>query len=143
MSVLIYLGYLGMFLLVFLVVIILFFSFEIVFSVLYSSGLNWVLLFVVVLLGNVFGLVVNYVLGFKFGKEIVIDKLKVSEVVFNCVSYIFIKWGKWSLFLCWVFIIGDFIILVVGVFRSLFWFFIFVVMFSKIVCYVVLFYVFV
>jgi len=59
-----------MFLSAFLAATILPFSSEIVLSALYSSGLSWVLLLVVASLGNVLGSVVNYALGFKFGKEI-------------------------------------------------------------------------
>ena len=85
--------------------------------------------------------VVNYALGFKFGKEIATDKLKVSEAAFKRASYTFTKWGKWSLFLCWVPIIGDPITLVAGVLRSPFWFFILAVTLSKTARYAALLYV--
>ena len=84
---------------------------------------------------------VNYALGFKFGKEIATDKLKVSEAAFNRASYTFTKWGKWSLFLCWVPIIGDPITLVAGVLRSPIWFFILAVTLSKTARYAALLYV--
>lgn len=141
LSALIHLGYLGMFLSAFLAATILPFSSEIVLSALYNSGLNWVLLLVVASLGNVLGSVVNYALGFKFGKEIATDKLKVSEAAFNRASYTFTKWGKWSLFLCWVPIIGDPITLVAGVLRSPFWFFTLAVTLSKTARYAALLYV--
>ncbi|GFD81811.1 membrane protein [Tenacibaculum sp. KUL118] len=113
-------------------------SSEIVLSALYSSGFNGLLLLAVASLGNVLGSVVNYVLGFKFGKDIATHKLKVSEAAFNRASHIFTQWGKWSLFLCWVPIIGDPITLVAGVLRSPLWFFIFAVTISKTVRYAAL-----
>ena len=143
MSALIHLGYLGMFLSALLAATILPFSSEIVLSALYGSGLSWVLLLFVASLGNVLGSVVNYVLGFKFGKEIATHKLKVSEAAFARASHTFTKWGKWSLFLCWVPIIGDPITLVAGVLRSPLWFFIFAVTISKTARYAALLYVFV
>lgn len=130
-----------MFLSAFLAATILPFSSEIVLSALYSSGLNWVLLLVVASLGNVLGSVVNYALGFKFGKEIATDKLKVSEAAFKRASYTFTKWGKWSLFFCWVPIIGDPITLVAGVLRSPLWFFMLAVTISKTARYAALLYV--
>lgn len=141
MSALIHLGYLGMFLSALLAATILPLSSEIVLSALYSSGFNGLLLLAVASLGNVLGSVVNYVLGFKFGKDIATHKLKVSEAAFNRASHTFTQWGKWSLFLCWVPIIGDPITLVAGVLRSPLWFFIFAVTISKTVRYAALLYV--
>ena len=69
LSALIHLGYVGMFLSAFLAATILPFSSEVVLSALYSSGLNGPLLLIVASVGNVLGSVINYVLGFRFGKE--------------------------------------------------------------------------
>ena len=141
LSALIHLGYLGMFLSAFLAATILPFSSEIVLSALYSSGLNGLSLLIVASLGNVLGSAVNYALGFKFGKEIATQRLKVSKATFDRASHTFTKWGKWSLFLCWVPIIGDPITLVAGVLRSPLWFFILAVTLSKTARYAALLYV--
>ena len=141
LSALIHLGYLGMFLSALLAATILPFSSELVLSALYSSGLSWILLLIAASFGNVLGSVVNYVLGFKFGREIATQKLRVSEAAFTRASSTFTKWGKWSLFLCWVPIIGDPITLVAGVFRSPLWFFILAVTLSKTARYAALLYV--
>ncbi|OJF70830.1 hypothetical protein BK026_05840 [Alteromonas sp. V450] len=130
-----------MFLSAFLAATILPFSSEIVLSALYSSGLNGLSLLIVASLGNVLGSAVNYALGFKFGKEIATQRLKVSKATFDRASHTFTKWGKWSLFLCWVPIIGDPITLVAGVLRSPLWFFILAVTLSKTARYAALLYV--
>lgn len=141
LSALIHLGYLGMFLSALLAATILPFSSEIVLSSLYSSGLSGGLLLAVASFGNVLGSVVNYVLGFKFGRDIATQKLKVSETAFTRASGTFTKWGKWSLFLCWVPIVGDPITLVAGVLRSPLWFFLLAVTVSKTARYAALLYV--
>lgn len=107
-----------MFLSAFLAATILPFSSEIVLSALYGSGLNGAILLVVASIGNVLGSLVNYLLGYAFGKDIATQKLNISEATFNRASSVFTRWGKWSLFLCWVPIIGDPITLVAGVLRS-------------------------
>lgn len=141
MSALIHLGYLGMFLSAFLAATILPFSSEVVLSALFGSGLNGFLLLLVASVGNVLGSIVNYVLGYKFGKDIATQKLKVSDVAFTRASDMFTRWGKWSLFLCWVPVIGDPITLVAGVLRSPLWFFVLVVTISKTARYTALLYV--
>ena len=133
MSALIHLGYLGMFLSAFLAATILPFSSEIVLSALYGSGLNGAILLVVASIGNV--------LGSAFGKDIATQKLNISEATFNRASSVFTRWGKWSLFLCWVPIIGDPITLVAGVLRSPLWFFMLAVTLSKTGRYAALLYV--
>ncbi len=141
MSALVHLGYLGMFLSAFLAATILPFSSEVVLSALFGSGLNGFLLLFIASLGNVLGSIVNYVLGYKFGKDIATQKLKVSDVAFTRASDMFTRWGKWSLFFCWVPVIGDPITLVAGVLRSPLWFFILVVTISKTARYTALLYV--
>ena len=141
LSALIHLGYLGMFLSAFLAATILPFSSEVVLSALFGSGLNGFLLLLVASVGNVLGSIVNYVLGYKFGKDIATQKLKVSDVAFTRASDMFTRWGRWSLFLCWVPVIGDPITLVAGVLRSPLWFFVFVVTISKTARYTALLYV--
>jgi membrane protein YqaA with SNARE-associated domain len=130
-----------MFLSAFLAATILPFSSEVVLSALFGSGLNGFLLLLVASVGNVLGSIVNYVLGYKFGKDIATQKLKVSDVAFTRASDMFTRWGKWSLFLCWVPVIGDPITLVAGVLRSPLWFFVLVVTISKTARYTALLYV--
>ncbi|CAA0357151.1 membrane hypothetical protein [Alteromonas infernus] len=91
-----------MFLSAFLAATILPFSSEIVLSALYGSGLNGAILLVVASIGNVLGSLVNYLLGYAFGKDIATQKLNISEATFNRASSVFTRWGKWSL----VFMLG-------------------------------------
>ncbi|WP_420935861.1 YqaA family protein [Alteromonas sp. A081] len=135
------LGYAGMFVSAFLAATILPFSSEIVITALYSNGLpGWGLLFVASS-GNILGALVNYALGFKFGRVVATKILRISEKAFLRASRFFTRWGKWSLLLCWVPIIGDPITLVAGVLRSNFWFFFCVVAMAKTARYSLLLYI--
>ncbi|WP_239060136.1 YqaA family protein [Alteromonas genovensis] len=125
------LGYAGMFVSAFLAATILPFSSEIVITALYSNGLSGWGLLLVASSGNILGALVNYVLGFKYGRVVATKLLRISENAFLRASHFFTRWGKWSLLLCWVPIIGDPITLVAGVLRSNFWFFLCVVTMAK------------
>lgn len=131
MSVLVDWGYIGMFVCAFLAATILPFSSEVVLTALYSSGFSAGLLLVAASSGNVLGALVNYFLGLKYGKVIATKVLRVSDRSFTRASILFTRWGKWSLLLCWVPIIGDPITLVAGVLRSNLLFFICIVTVAK------------
>ena len=135
------LGYVGLFLSAFLAATILPLSSEVVLGTLYSSGLSALNLLIVASLGNVLGSLVNYVLGLKYGKVIAIKWLRIKESTFERASDIYMKWGKWSLLLAWVPVIGDPITLVAGTLRTHFVFFLFCIAFCKTARYAVLLYI--
>lgn len=135
------LGYLGMFLSSFLAATILPLSSEVVLTGLYGSGFHPVALWGVASIGNVMGSLVNYALGRKYGRVAATRWLGVKETSFNRAMAFFSRWGKWSLFLSWVPVIGDPITLVAGVLRSHFGFFTVAVIISKAGRYAILLYV--
>lgn len=129
-----------MFLAAFCAATILPLSSEIVLAALLSNGFTPFNLLVMASMGNVLGSLVNFVLGYKFGKQLASKWLRVSDTTFYKAESFFAKWGRWSLFLCWVPVIGDPITLVAGVLRSNFWFFLFCVVISKTARYATLIY---
>ena len=124
-------GYVGMFLAAFLAATILPFSSEIVLVTLLSNGLTPFLLLTFASIGNVLGALLNYLLGFRYGKHLASKWLRISDTSFSKAEHYFARWGKWSLLLCWVPVIGDPITLVAGVLRSNFWFFLLCVAVGK------------
>ncbi len=131
MSSLINIGYMGMFLSALLAATILPFSSEVVLLTLYTNGLSPVFLLLVASLGNVLGSLINYALGYRYGEVVATRWLRVNESSFTRAQNTFTRWGQWSLFLCWVPIVGDPITLVAGVLRSNFIFFLCSVAISK------------
>ena len=121
----------GMFLAAFLAATILPFSSEIVLVTLLSNGLTPFLLLTSASIGNVLGAPLNYLLGFRYGKHLASKWLRISDTSFSKAEHYFARWGKWSLLLCWVPVIGDPITLVAGVLRSNFWFFLLCVAVGK------------
>ncbi|WP_232043566.1 YqaA family protein [Alteromonas sp. 76-1] len=131
MSSLITLGYVGMFVSAFLAATILPLSSELVFTTLALNGSSALVLLVVASAGNVLGSIVNYVLGFRFGQLAATKLLRVSHATFMRAEVMYKKWGKWSLLLAWVPIIGDPLTLLAGTLRTRFWFFLLIVGISK------------
>ena len=121
----------GMFLSALLAATILPFSSEVVLLTLYTNGLSPVVLLLVASLGNVLGSLINYALGYRYGEVVATRWLGVKESGFARAQNIFTRWGQWSLFLCWVPIVGDPITMVAGVLRSNFIFFLCSVAISK------------
>ncbi len=116
-------GYVGLFISAFLAATILPLSSEVVLTALLLSDLQAVLLILVATLGNVLGSCTNYGLGYWAGKPAASRFLKMSESDFTAAERRFDKYGKWSLLLSWVPLIGDPITVVAGIFRmQLLWF---------------------
>ncbi|WP_375277856.1 YqaA family protein [Alteromonas australica] len=136
------LGYVGMCLSAFLAATILPFSSEIVLVTLLSTGANEAYLLVAASVGNVLGALVNYVLGWRYGETFVLSWLGIKARTFLRAQQMFKQWGKWSLLLCWVPIIGDPLTLMGGVLRTQFWFFLSVVACTKTLRYGVIVYYF-
>lgn len=96
------------------------------------------ILFVVVMVGNVIGFLVNWMFGCYLVWFVDCCWFLVLFVNFDCVVGWYVCWGWWSLLGSWFFVVGDLLMLVVGVLCELFWWFIFVVILVKSGCYVVL-----
>ena len=135
------LGYIGMFLSAFLAATILPLSSEVMLAALFTSGFSPLLLLVVASTGNILGSFVNYVLGHRYGRVVATKWLRVDDSTFARASHLFERWGKWSLLLAWVPVIGDPITLVAGVLRTNVWFFLCCVIVSKTSRYAVLLFV--
>ncbi|WP_343033376.1 YqaA family protein [Alteromonas profundi] len=110
-------GYWGMFLAAMLAATILPFSSEVVLAGLLTIGMMPSLLLLYASIGNILGAIINYLLGYRFGKSIALSVLRMSPKQFARSQTIFERWGKWSLILCWVPVIGDPLTLLSGVLR--------------------------
>lgn len=116
-------GFIGLFLSAFLAATILPLSSEIVLVGLLLAEMNPVLLVAVATVGNVFGSLINYGIGF-FGSDFLrIRVLHISEQQFERSKLRFRKFGTLSLLFAWVPVIGDPLTLMAGVLRvNLMWF---------------------
>jgi membrane protein YqaA with SNARE-associated domain len=133
--------YLSLFIISFLAATILPFSSELTLAGLVAtSNYDNLLLLIVASLGNVLGSVVNWILGF-YSRNLSTKKwfpfkdeqIKKSSKWFN-------KFGRWSLLLAWVPIIGDPLTLAAGLFRIKFIEFLILVTIGKVSRYLVIFY---
>ncbi|WP_421134483.1 YqaA family protein [Alteromonas sp. A079] len=131
-------GLLGMFLSAFLAATILPFSSEVVLVALAQGTYSLILLGIVASLGNVAGAVVNYIVGYKYGKTVAVSWLRMSPTSLARAEQFFNRWGRWSLLLAWVPVIGDPLTLLSGVLRTRFVFFITVVSVCKSTRYAIL-----
>ena len=117
------LGYLGLFIAAFLAATILPLSSEVVLSTLLLGGLPPITLITIATIGNVFGSLTNYALGYWVSLEVVRRWLRISEEEFVRAEQRFVKYGLISLCFAWVPIIGDPLTVVAGVLRiRLLWF---------------------
>lgn len=116
-------GLVGLFLSAFLAATILPLSSEVVLTALLLSGLPAFELVAVATIGNVFGSLTNYALGYWARLELVQKWLKLSDDEMEKAERRFGKYGLLSLCFAWVPIIGDPLTLIAGVLRvNLFWF---------------------
>ena len=88
--------------------------------------------------GNILGSLINWCMGyyltkFKDKKWFPLNKLQLTRA-----SKWFLKYGKWSLFFCWVPIIGDPLTIVAGIFRFPIHIFILIVSFAKTMRYLII-----
>ena len=133
--------YLSLFLISFLAATILPFSSELTLAGLVAtSNYDNLLLLIVASLGNVLGSAVNWILGFysrnlskKNWFPLKDEQIKKSSKWFN-------KFGKWSLLLAWVPIVGDPLTLAAGLLRVKFVEFLILVTIGKVSRYLVIFY---
>ena len=88
--------------------------------------------------GNILGSLINWCMGYyltklKDKKWFPLNKLQLTRA-----SKWFLKYGKWSLFFCWVPIIGDPLTIVAGIFRFPIHIFILIVSFAKTMRYLII-----
>ena len=87
-------------------------------------------------LGNILGSIFNWYLGFYITKFINKSWFPFKKKQLHNVSLWYLKYGKWSLFLSWVPIVGDPLTIVAGMFRVPLIIFITIVSISKILRYI-------
>lgn len=89
-------------------------------------------------IGNVLGSAVNYVLGLYVQTFANRRWFPVSARQLDRARAFYAKWGRWSLLLAWMPIIGDPLTVVAGVMREPLWSFLFLVTLSKVSRYLAL-----
>ena len=82
-------------------------------------------------LGNIFGSLINWYLGFRLEKFQNKKWFPLTKSQMNNASSLFMKYGKWSLLLSWLPFIGDPLTLVAGVLRMPLFSFIVIVSIAK------------
>ena len=108
-------------------------------SLLLSNKYNAILLLFFSSLGNVLGSVFNWICGYYATYFMKKKWFPISQKRINRAKLFFVKYGKWSLLLSWVPIIGDPITFVAGTLRFSFLPFLLLVSIGKIGRYVVIF----
>ena len=91
--------------------------------------------------GNILGSVINWYLGFYITKFVNKSWFPFKKKQLGKASLWYLKYGKWSLFLSWVPIIGDPLTIVAGIFRVPLVIFITIVSISKVLRYIFVVYV--
>ena len=109
-------------------------------SLLKTNSYNSFLLISVASLGNVFGSVFNWFLGFYLFKYLNKKWFPFKQSQINQASNWFKRFGVWSLLFAWVPIIGDPVTFVAGILKINFLFFLILVTVGKISRYFLIFY---
>jgi membrane protein YqaA with SNARE-associated domain len=133
--------YLSLFVISFIAATILPFSSELTLAgLMATSSYDNLLLLIVASLGNIFGSVVNWILGF-YSRNLSKKKwfLFKDEQIEKSSKW-FNKFGRWSLLFAWVPFIGDPLTIVAGLFRVKFLEFLILVSIGKVGRYLVIFY---
>ena len=86
--------------------------------------------------GNILGSVINWYLGFYITKFVNKSWFPFKKKQLDKAASWYLKYGKWSLFLCWVPIIGDPLTIVAGIFRIPLIIFLTIVSISKVLRYI-------
>ncbi|MCQ3000290.1 DedA family protein [Pseudomonas syringae] len=95
-------------------------------------------LLLVATLGNVLGSLLNWILGRSVERFRHKRWFPVSEAKLEKAQRFYLRYGRWSLLLSWVPIIGDPLTMVAGVMREPLWSFLLIVTFAKGVRYLLL-----
>ena len=88
--------------------------------------------------GNILGSLINWCMGYYVTKLIDKKWFPLNKLQLTRASKWFLKYGKWSLFFCWVPIIGDPLTIVAGILRFPIHIFILIVSFAKTMRYVII-----
>ena len=133
--------YLSLFIISFLAATILPFSSELTLGgLMATSSYDNLFLLIIASLGNIFGSVVNWILGF-YSRNLSKKKwFPFKDEQIEKSSKWFNKFGRWSLLFAWVPIIGDPLTLVAGLLRVKFIEFLILVSIGKVSRYVAIFY---
>ena len=125
-------GYLGLFLAAFSAATLIPAQSEAVLTGLLISGnYSVVILLVVATTGNVLGSAVNWLLGFYIERYRHKRWFPVSDDKLSRAQRAYHRYGRWSLLLSWVPIIGDPLTMVAGVMREPLWRFVLIVTLAK------------
>ena len=102
-----------------------------------NEGYSALWLLVWATLGNTFGAVVNYILGYQ-GERFLEKKNIIEKEKFVKFTQLFEKYGAYTLLLSWLPLVGDFFTLAGGVARYPFWKFFLLVLVAKFGRYLIL-----
>ena len=135
--------YLSLFIISFLAATILPFSSELTLAgLMATSSYDNLFLLIIASLGNIFGSVVNWILGF-YSRNLSKKKwFPFKNAQIEKSSKWFKRFGRWTLLFAWVPIIGDPLTLVAGLLRVKFIEFLILVSIGKVSRYVAIFYLF-
>ena len=125
------LGLWGLGLSAFLAATLLPLSSELVLASLLLAGENSALLIIIATIGNVAGSVVNYLIGRWGANSILHSWFKLSTTQTDKAEQQFNRYGKWSLLLAWVPIVGDPLTFIAGVLKVQFSLFLILVTIGK------------
>ncbi len=117
------------------------FSSEILLATLIATNkYNSILLLFIACIGNVFGSIINWILGYYLGNLIKKKWLPFSQNKIDKATIFFNKYGKWSLLLAWFPVVGDPITFVAGTLRYSFISFCILVSIGKVGRYLVIYF---
>ena len=108
----------GMFIAAFLAGSILPFSSEVVMAALLAAGVNPWLLLLAASAGNTLGGVTCYYMGRMASPDRVQRIFRITESRLQRARVLVARWGAWMGLLCWVPIIGDALLVTLGIMRS-------------------------
>jgi membrane protein YqaA with SNARE-associated domain len=100
-------------------------------GMLFSGRYSVAVLLMVATLGNVLGSVVNWLLGRSVERFRHKRWFPVSEIKLEKAQRFYLRYGRWSLLLSWVPIIGDPLTMIAGVMREPLWSFLLIVTLAK------------
>lgn len=104
----------------------------------HSQNYNSYLLLLIATSGNVLGSFLNWIIGYYLQQFRNKKWFPLSDKQIIKYSQIYQKWGKWSLLLAWLPILGDPLTVIAGFFKTNIWLFLILVTIGKLARYVVI-----